>query len=274
MNLDRIKRFISKLKEELDKDNTIIVAAGVAFYFFLSLFPAIAAAVSIIALLNDPVDIQNQIKSVSHIIPERMIEFIIQRLKVVSNASGETLGWSTFLSLLLSVWTANIGTRALFKGISIAYNESNGRGFILQNAVTLLVTIGGMIMVVFSLALIVGFTALIGQFDIPHTLKTMLSWGRWVILAVMVKISIGLLYTYAPDRQQRFVWISWGSFTATVLWLIGSFGFSFYVENFGRFDEVYGSLSAVVILLLYFNLSFFIILFGAEINAVIEGNKE
>lgn len=272
--IKEIKHFLKDLLEEVNKGSLIIVSAGVAFYFFLSLFPAIAAAVSVVGLLSDSLSIQNKVQEMSGIFPERVIDFLTTKLESVTRTSGTSLGWSTFFSLLLSIWVANNGTKALFKGINIAYGENNDRNFFQNNAITLIFTVGGMIVVVLSLALVVAYPALINNLGLPDSVQKVLDWGRWVLLALAVKISIGLLYKYAPDREQHFVWMSWGSITATGLWLIGSLLFSFFVENFGRFNEVYGSLAAVIILMLYFNLSFFIILLGAEINAVLKNRHE
>ncbi len=192
-------------------------------------------------------------------------------MQSVANTSGQALSWGVVLSILLSLWSANKGTKALFRGVNIAYDEKKKRNFFKENGLTLLLTFGGIVVGVICLGFIVGFPALTGNVGLPGELKTIISWGRWVILGLIITGTIALIYKYAPIRRNpKFRWVTWGSIVATVLWLVGSWAFSYFVNNFGNFNKTYGSVAAIIILLLWFFLTSFLILIGAEINSEME----
>ncbi|WP_017730975.1 YihY/virulence factor BrkB family protein [Nafulsella turpanensis] len=265
------KAVFKRVKEQLDKDNIDIVSAGVAFYFFLALIPALAAIVSVYGLITDPAQLEQQMSQLTSVLPDSAHEMLKETLHNIVTKSGQALGWSVALSILISLWSANKGTKSLFEGVNIAYDEKRERGFIKENSLTLLFTIGGMIVGIICMAFVVGFPALAGNMGLGDTLQTVISWLRWPVLALIVMFSLALVYKYAPDRDNpKFRWVSWGSGIAAVLWMVGSWLFSFYVNNFGSYSETYGSLAAVVILLLWFNLTAYVILLGAEINAELE----
>lgn len=265
------KQILLRVKDRIEEDNLTIVAAGVAFYAFLAIFPALMALLSIYGLAVDPEQAERQIGQLSGMMPEEAFSIIKERVDNLISTSGSTLGWGTALGILISLWSANAGTKSLFKGIDIAYETENNRGFIKQNALTLLFTFGAIITLLLSLALIVIFPAIVNTFGLPGNIEGLVSWLRWPLLAGIVILVISLIYKYAPDRRTpKFKWVLVGASLATLLWLIASLGFSFYVSNFGNYGEMYGSISAVVILLLWLFLTSFIILLGAEVNSATE----
>lgn len=261
------KRILSQLK----KDHVQIVSAGVAFYFFLALFPAIIAFISIYNLIVDPAQIQEQLSMLSRLFPDKAFTIITEVLDPILNESEQTLGLSLLISTLVSIWSANKGTSALFEGINIAYNEEENRSFIKKTIATLTFTFGGIILTLLSLLLLIFFGTFVDQLGLPDTLRNIIDWSRWVLIAFLLVAGLGLLYKNAPDRDDpKFRWVSWGSVIGTLLWIGGSFLFSWYVNNFGSYDKVYGSFAAVIILLLWLFLTAFIILLGAEINSEME----
>lgn len=265
------KDVFKRVKNQLAADNIDIVAAGVAFYFFLAVFPALAALFSVYGLVMDPAQVEQQLAQLSNALPEQVHQMLEERLKSLASQSGGTLGWGVVLSILISLWSANKGTKSLFEGINIAYNEKDERGFIKQNALTLLFTLGGIVLGIISISLVVAFPALIGNLGLPETLQTVLKWVRWPVLGVIIVFGLALIYKYAPDRDRpQFRWVSWGAVIATVLWLVGSLLFTWYVTNFGSYNETYGSVAAVIILMLWFNLTSYTVLLGAEINSELE----
>jgi membrane protein len=265
------KDVLLRVKDQLTTDHIDIVAAGVAFYFFLALFPALAAVVSIYGLVTDPGQVEQHMAQLTSLLPQETHQMISERLHSIAQQSGKALGWGVIFSILISLWSANSGTKSLFEGINIAYNEENERGFIKQNALTLLFTIGAMIVGIISAGLVVGFPAMVGKLGLPEVLQTIISWGRWPLLGVIVMFALALIYKVAPSRNNpKFKWVSWGAVISTVLWLLGSWLFSLYVTNFGNYNETYGSVAAVIILMLWFNLTSYIILLGAEINSELE----
>ena len=260
-----------RVKDQLTKDHVSIVSAGIAFYFFLAIFPAIGAALSIYGLVMDPAQVAQQMSQLANHLPEQAHELIGGILEQQSERSGAALGWGLVLSVLISLWSANKGTRALFEGINIAYYETDKRGFIGKNAVTILFTLGGMVIGFIVIAMVAFLPALIDKIALPPTLETLVQSLRWPILTMIVILALALVYKVAPYRKSpEFKWTSWGAIIATLLWLSGSLLFSLFVSNFGNFDETYGSFAAVIILMLWFFLSAFIVLLGAEINSEME----
>ncbi|NLG18150.1 MAG: YihY/virulence factor BrkB family protein [Fibrobacter sp.] len=260
-----------RVLKENSKDNVGIIAAGIAFYAFLAMFPAIAATISIYGLVTDPQTVEQQLSELSNLLPPQSGQLVREQMSQIAETSTTALGWGLVLSVLLSLWSANKGTRALFQGLNIAYDEEDKRGFIKGNAITLLFTLYLIIAVIVSIVLVIALPAFAGSMGLPDLLLTALQWGKWVLLGAFVVLSLALLYRYAPDRDNpKWRWVSWGSVIGAFFWLVGSALFSLYVSNSGSYNATYGSLAAVVILLMWFFLSSYIILLGAEINSEIE----
>lgn len=260
-----------QVKDEIGDNNVSIVSAGVAFYAFLAVFPAIGALVSIYGLAMDPQSLQGQLERISQVIPQQAFSILQSQLEQLVSTSGNALSWSLVIGILLSLWSANKGTKSMFTGLDIAYDTNNNRGFIRQNALTLLFTFLAVVVVIVSIAVIVIFPAIVGHLGLPSNIENLIAYGRWFILAALVIYFIAAVYKYAPSKETpSFKWVLPGALLATFLWLIASWGFSFYVKNFGSYGEVYGSISAVVVLLLWLFLTSFIILLGAELNSEIE----
>lgn len=261
------KRVIDQIKA----DHLPLVSAGVAFYIFLAIFPAIAALISIYGLMMEPQQVQQQMSQVTAFLPEQAHQLISQSLQNMASQSGQALGWGVTISVLLSLWSSNKGTKALFKGINIAYDEDNTRNFFKENGITLLFTFGAIILAIICMTLIVGFPTMVGNLGLPSAVQTLISIGRWLVLGAIIIFWIALIYKIAPVRDNpQFRWVSWGAVIATFMWLVGSWAFSFYVSNFGSYNKTYGSVAAIVILMLWFFLSAFVILLGAEINSEME----
>lgn len=259
------------VKDMFGEDNVSIVSAGVAFYAFLAVFPAIGALVSIYGLAMDPQSLQGQLQKISQVMPQQAFEIIQAQLQDLVSTSGSALSWSLAIGILFSIWSANKGTKSLFTGIDIAYNTSNDRGFLKQNGLTLIFTFGAVLLLILSIGVIVLWPAMVDKIPLPSTIKGLISWLRWLVLAAILVYFLGAIYRYAPARKKPdFKWVLPGAILATLLWLIASWGFSFYVKNFGSYGEVYGSISAVVVMLLWLFLTSLIILIGAEVNSEME----
>lgn len=265
------KEIGSRVVSQIKKDHVKIVSAGVGFYFFMALFPTLVAALSIYGLVSDPASIESHISALSGILPGEATGMIDSFIKPIVSKPAQTLGWGLIFSVLLSLWSANQGTSALFEGVNIAYNERDDRSLVKRTGVTLLFTFGGIILWLFSILIIVLFPAFIDKIHLGSTVETMFGWARWVILAFIIIFALGIIYKNAPDRDDPEIkWVSWGSVIATILWIGGSLLFSWYVKNFGSYDDMYGSFAAVIIMLFWLFLTAFIILLGAEINSEME----
>ena len=271
MSMKGLKDISLRVKDQLTTDHIAIVAAGVAFYFFLAIFPAIAAALSIYGLVMEPAQVEQQMSQLATVLPGKAHETVSNILEQESQKSGSALGWSFALSMLISLWSANKGTKAVFEGINITYNEQDERGFFKLNAITILFTIGGIVVGFIAITVVVAFPALIDKIGLPPTLETIIQLLRWPILIFIVMVALAAVYKFAPSGQSpEFKWTSWGVIIATIFWLAGSLLFNIYIKNFGNYDATYGSFAAVIILMLWFFLSAFIILLGAEINSQME----
>ena len=261
------KRVFAQMK----LDHVQIVAAGVAFYFFLALFPTIVAAISIYSLVLEPSQIQDQFDNLSLMLPQQAFGMISEILTPVLEQSNSELGWGLVISILISLWSANKGTSALFEGINIAYDENDDRGIIKKNLLTLLFTLAAVVIGFLSLLIVIFFPLLIGKVGLPIQIENILDWSRWIVLAIVLVLSLSMIYKIAPNRNNpQFGWVSWGAIFGTVVWILGSILFSWYVQNFGSYDDLYGSFAAVVILMLWLFLTAFIVLIGAEINSEME----
>ncbi|MFZ0728289.1 MAG: YihY/virulence factor BrkB family protein, partial [Desulfobacterales bacterium] len=254
-----------RVKDEQARDNLSIVSAGVAFYWFLAVFPALAAAVSIYGLAADPAQLQQQIDALSSVMPSEAYQILQNQLTAVVQHSGGALGLGMIFGILLTIWSANKGMKALITALNIVYDEEETRGFIKLNAVSLLFTFCAILLGLIAIALVIAVPVLMGFLHLPETWQAIFTYLRWPLLAVFLVFGLALAYRFCPDRDSpKWRWVSWGSVLATVLWLSGSILFSLYVANFGSYSKTYGSMGAVVILLLWFFLTSYVILLGAE----------
>jgi membrane protein len=260
-----------RVKEETDKDNISMIAAGVAFYLMLAIFPMLAATVSIYGLVANPADVQRNFESVAGVIPEEARSIMVDQLTAVTSASGGKLGFGVALSIALTLWSASRGVTAMITALNIAYDEKETRSFIKLNAIALALTVALIVFMIVVLAVVVALPIVIGYLNLGQTVEWVIRLARWPILAAAIIAALAVLYRYAPDRDApRWSWVSWGAVVATAIWLLGSVAFSIYVSNFADYNKTYGTMGAVIILLLWFNLSSYAVLLGAELNAEME----
>ncbi len=265
--LESRKNQVKRIFKRINEDNVSIISAGIAFFFFLALFPGIAAVVSIYGLVVDVSQAEQHLNEAANVLPSEAYGLVSNILLQTAGQSSGTLGWSLVISILLSLWSASKGTSAMFDGVNIAYHEKDERGFIIKKAIILLFTLGIIVAGLLSIAFVMAFPAFIDSLGLPPVLKTVLGLLRWVILAGIVYFVLEMIYKVAPNRGSDFRWLNPGAIAATVLWIGGSLLFTLYVDNFGDYNATYGSIAAVIILLLWFYLTGFIIMLGAVINA-------
>jgi membrane protein len=264
-----------RVKEETNKDNASLIAAGLGLYALLAIFPALAAAVSLYGLFASPDQIAQQVQSLSGVLPQQAAEILRTALQNLASQQGQALGIGAIVGFLLALWSARKGVVALMTATNIAYDEEEERGFFRQLFVSLAFTLGGVVAFVLVVALAVGLPVAMRALGVPSIVENLLSVARWIVLWVLVVLSLAVVYRFAPDRDRpQWRWVSWGSAVAATLWLIGSLGFSLYVRNFGSYGETYGALGGVVVLLLWFYLSAYVVILGAEINAEMEHQTE
>ncbi|MFZ0611786.1 MAG: YihY/virulence factor BrkB family protein [Desulfobacterales bacterium] len=260
-----------RVKDEQADDNLSIIAAGVAFYWFLAMFPALAAAVSLYGLAADPAQLQQEMGTLGTVLPPEAYRIIQTQLTTLVQHSGGTLGLGMIFGILLTIWSANKGLKALITALNIVYDEQDRRGFIKLNALSLLFTFCAILLALVAVSLVIAVPALIGLLGLSGALQALVTYLRWPLLGLFLAFGLALAYRFLPDRDApKWRWVSWGSVSATLLWLAGSILFSLYVANFGSFGKTYGSMGAVAILLLWFYLTAYVILLGAELNSEME----
>jgi membrane protein len=262
---------LKRVKAEVKDDNVSLLAAGVAFYAMLAIFPAIIALVTIYGMVADPNQVESQVGEFAKSLPSGADQLLTQQLKNVVSAGRQSLSIGLVVSLLAVLWSVSSGVQGLVKGLNVVYDERETRGFIKLRGLSLLLTLGAIVVAVVALALITVFPAVIDNLGLGRAGELAASIARWVVLALLVLAALAVLYRFAPDRANpRWRWVSGGAVVALVLWLLGSIGFSWYVDNFGKYNQTYGALAAVIILLLWLFLSAFAVLLGAEFDAEAE----
>lgn len=260
-----------RVREETSKDNASLIAAGLALYALLAVFPALAAAVSLYGLFASPDQIAQQVGSLSGVLPQQAADILRTALQNLGSQQGKSLGIGAVIGFVIALWSARKGVVALMTATNIAYDEEEQRGFFRQLFVSLAFTLAGVVAFVLVVALAVGLPVVLRALGVPGFIETLLSLARWVVLWFLVVLALALVYRFAPDRNRpQWRWVSWGSAVAATLWLIASLGFSLYVRNFGSYGETYGALGGVVVMLLWFYLSAYVVILGAEINAELE----
>jgi len=263
------KDIAKRTGKEVKADQVPLLAAGVAFYVLLALFPAIIAGVSIYGLVADPQTVRDQINQLAQTLSPETAKLLGTQVQQVTSSAGGALGLATVIGILTALWSASSGMKALITGVNLAYDEPEGRKFVKLRGLSILMTVGAMVVLGVALALIVGFPA------VPDSWPTVLQWTaavvRFVLLAVLLLAGLAALYRYAPDRDKpKWSWASPGSVVATVLWVLASVGFSVYVNAFGNYNKTYGALAGIIILMFWLYLTAFVVLVGAELNAELE----
>jgi membrane protein len=263
------KDIAKRTAKEVKQDQVPLLGAGVAFYALLSLFPAIIAGVSIYGLVADPATVRDQINRLTEMLSPETAAIIGTQLKQVTSGAGGALGVATVIGILTALWSASSGMKALVTGVNLAYDETESRKFVKLRGLSIVLTLGAMVLMGLALALIVGFPALADRW--PTALRWTVGGLRWVLLAALLIGALAVLYRYAPDRDEpRWTWVSWGSGIATLLWILASIGFSIYANSFGNYNKTYGALAGVIILMFWLYLTAVIVLVGAELNTEME----
>jgi membrane protein len=266
---------IRRAVAESKADHVPMLAGGVAFFAFLAIFPALIAGLTLYGLVADPAQAAQQVEALAATLPREAQPLITDQLRSVVAGSGSALGVGLVVSLLAALWSASSGTGNLIQAINIAYDEDETRGFVKLRLTALLLTLGAIVFVLVTLALVAVVPVLLDVLALGPAATVLAEVVRWALLIAVVVVALAVVYRVAPDRDSpRIRWASTGAVVATVLWLAGSAAFSLYVDNFGRYNHTYGALAGVVVLLLWLYLGSYVVLLGAEVNAEAERQTE
>jgi membrane protein len=252
---------------EAKTDQVPLLAAGVAFFSFLSLFPLLIALVLVYGLVADPATVAQQVNDLSKQLPPEAAQLISGQLTSLTSTPPRSLGFGLILSILIALWSASGGVGQLITAVNSAYDEEEKRGFVKKKLLALGLTLAAIVFMVVVISLLAVAPALLNLFD-NTVIRVLLQVARWVLLIALFAIALAVLYRLAPDRDApKMRWVSVGATIATVVWVIASIGFTIYVTSFGSYAKTYGAIAGVVVLLLWLWITFYAILLGAEINA-------
>ena len=263
---------ITKLTyREIEEDNVVIVSAGVAFFSMLAIFPMITAGLSIYGLFADPVVAQQQLYTISDLLPPDVWELIHQQVMAVTGSENKAIGFKIVLGILAALWASGAGIRAMMRGLNIAYGEVDNRNFFIRSILAVGFTIGTVLMMFISLSVIIGVPSALMILELDGIIASMTKFLPWGLLVFAFGFACTMLYRYGPSRRPaKLRWVIPGVIFATLGWLLISAGFSKFVSAFGTYNKTYGSLGAVMVLLVWLWLTNFVIIMGAEINGEME----
>jgi membrane protein len=260
-----------RVKDDIAADNVSMIAGGAAFFGLLALFPALAAAVALYGLFTDPASVSSQLDLLGGVVPGEARAVLAEQLQRIASAADRSLGIGAVVALLLALWSAAKGVKSLMTALNVVYHEKERRGFLKLNGTALLLTLAMLLVVPFALAAVAVLPAIIDRLPLPEVAALAARWLRWPLLALVAIGAIGVLYRFGAARTRPRPKWSWpGAIVATVLWLAASALFSWYVSSFGSYDETYGSVAAIAVLMMWFWLSTYAVLLGGEVNAEIE----
>ncbi|MFD1880541.1 YihY/virulence factor BrkB family protein [Paracoccus pacificus] len=261
-----IWEFIQALFERMDKIHLSLIAAGVAFYAMFAVFPGLAAIIALWSLVYDPATIQTYVNVADEFIPADAAELLQAQVDALTSGGRTTLGWTTALSFLIATIAARAGVEALVRGLNAIYavrSHSTIFGFVLAYLLTLAI-VG---IALLGLATIVIVPLALNFLTLGPLRGWLVAGLPWVAMFLIVMVGIGVLYRYGPNvKTPRTALLTWGSLVAALVWAAASVAFSAYLGSFNSYNRIYGSIGAVVALLMWFYLAGFSVLLGALVN--------
>jgi membrane protein len=256
---------------QIGDDRLLAVAAGVVFYGLLAIFPAVTAFVSLYGLFAKASTISDHLSLAGGVIPSGGVEIIQEQINRITAKGDARLSLAFAFSLGLALWSANAGMKAVIDALNVTYNEKEKRGFIKLNLISLALTGGAIFSLLVALGSIVVLPLVLSSFGLGGWTETLLRILRWPVLICLVVFGLAVLYRFGPSRESpRWEWLSVGSVTAALAWLVGSALLSWYLANFANYDATYGSLGAAIGMMIWMWMSSIVILVGAELNSEIE----
>jgi membrane protein len=260
-------RRLARVWRALGRDNISIMAAGIAYYAMLSIFPGMSALVLTYGLVADPLTIEHHVDALIGVLPNEALKLLSDQLNALVSAPPSKLGIGLVISVVIALWSSTSGTSAMMNALTIAYDGKEERGLLHFYGLSVALTVAGVGFLLVALVLIAGVPAAAAKIPMPGFWQELLPLLRFPVLAILALFGLGALYRLAPDRREP-AWDFFrpGTIAASLLWLAGSSAFSFYAAHFGSYDETYGSVGAVALLLVWLYVTAYIVLAGAELN--------
>ena len=247
-----------------------LISAGVAFFSMLAVFPAVAAIISLFGYFADPRLILGQVQLLADFIPADAFEILNAQVRALVAANVSTLGWTSVISTGAALWSARAGIAALMEGLNATHRADNRSG-VWHYAASALLTLVLVGVALVALSAAIFMPILLAIIPLGPFYALALGTAKWGISVAVVLFGVGLAYRYGPNRSHvRSAWFSPGLLLAVTLWAAASIGFSYYIANFSSYNRVYGSIGAVIALLMWFYISAYVILLGGALNAELE----
>jgi membrane protein len=271
----RAKRFLGRLWVKMGAENITLMAAGVAFYCFLSLVPLLGAVILTYGLIADPSTVADHIRTIITVVPKDAAKLILDQLVAVVTASASKTGIGLLVALFLALYGATRASSSIMSALNVIYGQTEDRSIVRTTLTSFGIIIGAVVAVIAGLlsATLLAWVQTIAIHLGPLAALS-IQIGTWAVAALLASAAIGAAYRFGPAHAPSgWQWLSMGSGLATLLWLVATVALGFYVSRFGNYNATYGSLSAVVVLMMWFYVSAYAILLGATINAVITPPK-
>ena len=262
---------IRRTLTEMLTDRVALVAAGCAFYATLALFPAISMLISVYGLAFDRNTVLPQLAVLQDLLPPSAYHLIADRITTLVDRPPGTLGWRLVASTAITLWSAASGTKSLMAALNLAYEERETRSFFKYQAVAFTITVCVILGTVLGLAFLVAVPAMLNVLGAGSHQQFLIRLGSFLALMLAVVAGLAALYRYAPNRRApRWQWVTPGSLVATALWVLVSALFSWYVGTFSTYDIMYGPLGTGIAFMMWFYVTAYAVLLGAELNAELE----
>lgn len=257
------------------EDNVGLMAAGIAFYGLLAVFPGIAACMAIAGLVTEPSMIVHQFETYGQLLPQQAAEIIVGQASEVAGSREGGLGLAALAGILIAIYSASKGIRSMIQGLNVAFGQKEKRHIVRLYAMTFGFTLFLIVGLLIAIASTIIVPAVFAVLPFTGKAEAIISLLRWPILAGFAIFGLSVIYRYGPCRPTpKWRWVTPGAVVACLLWIAGSILFAAYVRNFASYNETFGSLGGVVILLMWLWLSAFVILLGAEIDSEMEAQTE
>ena len=257
-----------RVLRRMGPDQLGVIAAGVAFYALLAVFPAIAALTALAGLFTDADAVVGQLQFFTQYLPEDAALILINQANTVASSSDEGLSLALALGVGFAIYLSTRATTSLIHGLNIAFKEQESRGIIAFWSTVILLTATLLFGVVILALLLIGLPTALAFIPLDVGTEQTLAAARWILVAAVVIAGMSILYRWGPSHgAARWRWLTPGTMISSLLWFLGTIGFSIYVANFGNYNQTFGSLGGVIILLTWLWLSAFIILLGALLDA-------
>ena len=265
-------RTVSTAADAVGERNISLIAAGIAFYALLAVFPGVAALIAFWGFMSDPAVIESQLGLVQEFLPDEAFVLLTGQVDRLVSAHDNTLGLATLVSTAVTLWSARLGMGALILGLNSVHGVPN-RGGVGHTLMAIVLTLALIGVAIVAMTTVVVLPVVLAFFPLGGWAFWTLRIANWGVVLAVVAGAVALVYRFGPNMRPRVRWLSPGLWLAVGLWAVASVGFAEFLSRFGDYGAIYGSLGAVIALLMWFYISSYAVLLGAVLNAELETRR-